>query len=339
MQRQHDLPVRTAIPLLFGLLAAASPAFGAGGVLEINHTCATLAGCFPGDTAGYPVTIASLGSYRLTSNLVVPDVDTRGILVRADDVAIDLAGFAIVRADCVPAATACAITNGSGIGIFAEAGMSVRYRGTTVRNGTIVGMGSFALFLGDRANVANLALRRNSFGVIVGRGSRVQRCVVEDSGGIAAGPGSLLTENVVSGANGAGLFVFAGSVISRNSVSQNGSQGISQASGGSVYFGNTSYQNSGSGLGGGSVGVIYSTLADNTTYGNGTDALQLLRSGIVARRSLVVGNTMTDNAQYGLESDGATYRENVINGNAAGTVNGVAIDLGANSCNGTVTCP
>jgi hypothetical protein len=97
------MPVRTAILLLLGLLAAASPAFGAGGVLEINHTCATLAGCFAGDTAGYPVTIASLGSYRLTSNLVVPDVDTHGIRVQADDVAIDLAGFAIVRADCVPA--------------------------------------------------------------------------------------------------------------------------------------------------------------------------------------------------------------------------------------------
>jgi hypothetical protein len=162
--------------------------------------------------------------------------------------------------------------------------------------------------------------------------------VVEDSGGIHVGQGSLLTESVVSGANGFGLLVFSGSVISRNSVSQNGSQGISQASGGSVYFGNTSYQNGGSGLGVRIVGVPYSILANNTTYGNGTDALQLFRSGIVARRSLVVGNTMTDNAEHGLESDGAAYRENVINGNAA-TVTGVAIDLGANSCNGTATCP
>jgi hypothetical protein len=48
---------------------------------------------------------------------------------------------------------------------------------------------------------------------------------------------------------------------------------------------------------------------------------------------------MTDNAQYGLDSFGAAYRENVINGNAAGTVTGVAIDLGANSCNGAASCP
>jgi hypothetical protein len=325
------MPVRCAIPLLFGLLAAASPAFGAGGVLEINHTCATLAGCFPGDTAGYPVTIASLGSYRLTSNLVVPDENTGGILVQADDVAIDLAGFAIVRADCVPAAAACARTDGSGIGIFAEP----LIRGTTVRNGTIVGMGSASLFLGDQANVANLVLRRNAFGVLVRRGSRVQRCVLEDSDGISAFAGSLLTENVVSGARGSGLVGGGGSVISRNSVSRNGLYGILEAGGGSVHFGNTSYQNGDSGF----LGALYSTLADNTTYGNGTDALRLSRSGIQARWSLVVGNTMTDNVQHGLESDGAGYRENVINGNAAGTVNGVAIDLGGNSCDGTATCP
>jgi hypothetical protein len=325
------MPVRCAIPLLFGLLAAASPAFGAGGVLEINHTCATLAGCFPGDTAGYPVTIASLGSYRLTSNLVVPDENTGGILVQADDVAIDLAGFAIVRADCVPAAAACARTDGSGIGIFAEP----LIRGTTVRNGTIVGMGSASLLLGDRANVANLVLRRNAFGVLVRRGSRVQRCVLEDSDGISAFAGSLLTENVVSGARGSGLVGGGGSVISRNSVSRNGLYGILEAGGGSVHFGNTSYQNGDSGF----LGALYSTLADNTTYGNGTDALRLSRSGIQARWSLVVGNTMTDNVQHGLESDGAGYRENVINGNAAGNVTGVAIDLGANSCNGTASCP
>jgi hypothetical protein len=335
----------SAPKLLAAALLVVLPSVGlaANGVLEINHTCATLAGCFPGDTAGYPVTIASLGSYRLTSNLVVPDVDTDGILVQADDVAIDLAGFAIVRADCVPAAAACARTFGGGIGIFAEALMLGRYRGTTVRNGTIVGMGSFSLLLGDRANVANLALRRNSRGVFVLRGSTVQRCVVEDSGSIAAGSGSLLTENVVSGANGSGvpaangsgLIVGGGSVISRNSVSQNGLHGILQGTGGSVYFGNTSYQNDSSGFG----GALYSTLADNTTYGNGTDALPTFRSGIQARRSLVVGNTMTDNVQYGLESDGAAYRENVINGNPVGTVTGVAIDLGGNSCNGTSTCP
>ena len=34
----------------------------------------------------------------------------------------------------------------------------------------------------------------------------------------------------------------------------------------------------------------------------------------------------------------AAYRENVINNNTAGTVTG-GVNMGANSCNGTATCP
>jgi hypothetical protein len=40
------------------------------GVLEINQACVSV-GCFPGDLAGFPVTISSTGSYRLTSSLDV----------------------------------------------------------------------------------------------------------------------------------------------------------------------------------------------------------------------------------------------------------------------------
>jgi hypothetical protein len=68
--------------LAFLLAAAvASRALASDGVLEINHSCATAAGgCFPGDTAGYPVQITQPGSYRLTSNLAVP-ASTNGIEV------------------------------------------------------------------------------------------------------------------------------------------------------------------------------------------------------------------------------------------------------------------
>ena len=64
----------TLTSLLVGAaVAAAPPAFAADGVAEISQTCA-LAGCFPGDTAGYPVTIdGSAGrSFVLTSDLIVP---------------------------------------------------------------------------------------------------------------------------------------------------------------------------------------------------------------------------------------------------------------------------
>lgn len=90
------LSARCAVVLLgtFGIAWSGS-AFASDGVLEINQTCAVQTGCFAGDTAGLPVTISASGSYRLTSNLVVPDENTDGIVVDTENVSIDLAGFEI----------------------------------------------------------------------------------------------------------------------------------------------------------------------------------------------------------------------------------------------------
>ena len=71
-------------------LALATSAIASDGVLEINQTCAGQTGCFAGDAAGFPVTISASGSYRLTSNLTVPNENTEGIVVSANDVGIDL---------------------------------------------------------------------------------------------------------------------------------------------------------------------------------------------------------------------------------------------------------
>ena len=100
--RTYLLPV---IALL--LLALAGPALATDGVAEINHTCAAQTGCFSGDSAGYPVTITQPGSYRLTSNLIVPDENTSGILVSTSDVGIDLNNFAIIRSGCKGRTTNC----------------------------------------------------------------------------------------------------------------------------------------------------------------------------------------------------------------------------------------
>jgi len=90
-------PMRTyQIPIhLLLLLALAGPALAVDGVLEINQACAVNTGCFAGDTAGYPVTITDAGSYRLTSNVILPDLFTDAIHVSKNDVAIDLNGFTI----------------------------------------------------------------------------------------------------------------------------------------------------------------------------------------------------------------------------------------------------
>ena len=86
-----------------------TPAFAVDGVLEINQACAVNTGCFDEDAAGYPVTISPGvgGSFRLTSNLIVPDENTDGILVNTPSISIDLNGFEIVRSGCEGATTDC----------------------------------------------------------------------------------------------------------------------------------------------------------------------------------------------------------------------------------------
>ena len=80
----------------FAILLMAPAAYAVDGVLEINQVCATTNGCFPSDPGGFPVAIANPGSYRLTGNLQVPDASTSAITITAEDVTLDLNGFALL---------------------------------------------------------------------------------------------------------------------------------------------------------------------------------------------------------------------------------------------------
>ena len=50
------------------------------GVVYIDQNRAAAGGITPGDLAGFPVTIAQSGSYRLSGNLTVPDLNTTAIV-------------------------------------------------------------------------------------------------------------------------------------------------------------------------------------------------------------------------------------------------------------------
>lgn len=108
-------------------------------------------GCFAGDTAGYPVTVdGSAGrSYGLTSDLIVPDENTMGILINTPSVTIDLGGFEIVRAACVGATVDCTPVSGGGSGVLVANSSTVG--GVALRNGSITGMGSNGVILGPQA--------------------------------------------------------------------------------------------------------------------------------------------------------------------------------------------
>ncbi len=151
------------------------------GVIEINQACAA-AGCTPGDAPGFPVSLTASGSYRLTSNLEVPDQNTTAIELGsdADRSSIDLNGFAILGPTVCSSIGACSLL-GSGNGIAASAGTT----DVTVRNGRILGMGDHGVLLQNRDYVQGVTAQSNGgVGIEVGPFSSVIDCQAISNGGV-----------------------------------------------------------------------------------------------------------------------------------------------------------
>jgi hypothetical protein len=190
-------------------------------VVKINQSKATNGNVTPGDAPGFPVTISRPGSYRLTSNLTVPNENTTAVEITTDDVTLDLGGFLI------KGPTVCSSGNpvncspiGTGDGVNANGRTNI-----TVVNGTVRGMGDD--------------------GIVGGKAYRVEDVHVISNGGdgIVGGYG-IVKENTatLNGGNG----IIAGGVITGNTVLDNGQDGISAAEG--LVLGNTAIDNAGFGL-------------------------------------------------------------------------------------------
>ncbi len=290
------------------LLALAGPALAVDGVLEINQTCAVQTGCFSGDTAGYPVTITQSGSYRLTSNLrraiqLGGSQNESFIEISIDDVSVDLGGFLI---SCATILGGSCSGDGSGVSTSVEPVVA----GTSVRNGSITGMGLYGVLLGPQSEVSSLRVRRNGFeGITVSNGSTVSgnTAYLNGSTGISAGLGSTVSGNTAHFNGFAGITAGTGSTVSGNTAHNNGDDGIIASSG--------------------------STVSGNTAFRNGGDGI------FASVGSTVQGNTVRENVGFGLFLGSDTgYRANVITLNVTGTVMG-GVNAGGNVCNGLLTCP
>lgn len=270
------------------LLALVAPhtAHGVEGVLQINQTCAVNSGCFAGDTAGFPVAVTATGSYRLTSNLVVPDENTTAILVSANNVTVDLNGFHVSGpTTCTTGPTVCSPTGG-GDGI--DAGFT---SGITVRNGHITGTGAFGVrLLGSHNRVEGITMRNIGFqGIRVGSHSTVKDCRAFATGhiGISAGAAVVVVGNAVARSGNHGIFANSG-VVEDNAVTFSGVDGINTAANGTpaplLVRSNSSTNNLGRGL--------YlrpeSGYADNVISGN---SIGTVLGGVEMGTNLCNGNT------------------------------------------------
>lgn len=306
--------LKLPVQLLFCLLISPT-VFAGNGVLEINQTCATQLGCFEADSPGFPVTINGIAgtSYRLTSDLVIPDVNTNGITINASHIDIDLNGFSIIGVACVGVTTVvdCKPGTGTGIGV---ANSSALYIGTSVYSGSIIGMGNYGLeFTGNSNSVRGIQARWNrGHGILVGGSSLIINSRSNDNGGdgIQAPFHSIVRDSIVSGNGGNGINVLDGSIVSNNTVSGNELAGI---------------------------------LAQNTVKIVGNVSRANTGNGITTQEGCTVqGNSVVSNAGFGMElGNRSMYLDNLVSYNTAGTVttSGTIVNMGNNSCNGAATCP
>jgi hypothetical protein len=151
---------------------------------------------------GFPYVITQAGSYKLSGNLT-PPAGTDAIHINSNNVTLDLNGFTIGSAACVP--DTC--DGGSTYGIMSSS--THPHYNITVRNGIISGMGVGVYLNGDSFTVEDLHVRN-----ITGDG-----IVVTWTGG--NDPGSVIVRrNTLDGAR-VGLHVTGSALVADNTFSFN----------------------------------------------------------------------------------------------------------------------
>jgi parallel beta-helix repeat protein len=263
-------------------------------------------GATPGDTAGFPVTLDTAGTYVLTGPLTVSDANTSAISVTADNVTIDLNGFKVAGpGSCSGWPVTSCTPGGSGVGITSSG------EATTVRDGIVRGFAANGVNLATangNGRVQNVtAFHNGSTGIAVQENSTVQGCQAVQNGnhGITGTGGVAVEHNQVHGNACIGISVSVSGTVRGNVVRGNGCDGIR---------------------------VDSSTVENNSLYDNRNDGIETTGA------SLVRGNSVRDSAAYGMRLDSHTgYSHNGFFSNTTAAVTG-GVNLGFNNCDGSL-CP
>jgi hypothetical protein len=216
---------------LAGLILVTPPTYAVDGVVLIDQA-AVLAGIDAADGPGFPVTITEPGSYRLSSNLVLPAGSfAAGVSIETSDVSLDLNGFSIIGAST---------PSTDGIFIF---GVNVE-----VRNGTVRDFGRHGVFARnagkcfsctDAEGVRILEVRAINNGLngirIESQGGLVDGCSAHTNGsvGILAYQGALVKNSVARANLSYGFFGLSNSGFRSNVFTANNGGDLNpQVSGG-----------------------------------------------------------------------------------------------------------
>ena len=342
MEGKYSMSYRNVIRILLHaavfVLALCCVSYAVDGVVEINQAKVMAGGVSNGDAPGFPASITTPGSYRLTGNLEVSSTTADGIEITTGNVTIDLNGFSI---------TGPGKGIGSGDGIHSNQGI------LTVYNGNVRAFGGHGVRAAGVGNIRNVQGRTNgSHGILVEEpGSQVRDCGAEDNGsdGINVADWAVIKNNTAYQNGGSGIVAGENCTISANSVAENSNFGI-EAADNAVVESNTAKDNGADGINLGRHAVVRA----NTSMGNGEDGINTqvganiqgntvtgnTNNGVCGRAgSIVIGNVARGNGGNGLDLViGVGYGNNVMELNAIGSVN-TGIELSTNICNGNTTCP
>lgn len=195
--------------------------FAVDGVVLINQASVMAAG-------GFPYKITQSGSYRLSGNLTITVIGTDAIDINADNVTLDLNGFTI-SGTCMGSATTGPCTGGEGV---RSAGHN-----TTVKNGSVVGMGDGVDLNspGGLVEEVHTELNGNSGMIVQGGTVRRSSAINNANEGIRINVG-VVEANFASGNLSSGIDAFA-STVTGNTSTNNGGYGLSVNR--TVYGGNS----------------------------------------------------------------------------------------------------
>ncbi len=312
--RQRTEQVHAALRALLGVgLVAlfAESALAIDGVTEINQARAIAGGVTASDTPGFPVTLDTAGSYRLTGSLTVPDLNTSGVVIASNRVHFDLNGFSI---------------SGPGGGTGTGSGISTAgsLTGIWVGNGFVSGMGDAGCWLGSDAFVERVIASGNGGDGIAARrlssviansngnrgllGVRIQQCVA-DQNGIGIGVETGIVADCSLHENGIGIDAIFSPVIRGNEIAFSDTYGIRMTN-----FG----------------GLITQNVVTHTENGDGIYIDPYFPPGLDARVSLVRDNVSAGNGRTGGSGAGIRLVDQAILVNNATSDNASEGIVGAN---------
>lgn len=267
------------------------------------------------------------GSYYFTGDVNAIDPNKQGIVVKADNVTIDMMGYNLLGHDyAVPGYYGVVISPpGSG------GNHNIEIRDGTVRDfsyGILAYAGSESLRIIDVRILSNgisgmevngsgnlvrncTAAHNSSTGISIPNGTVIGCTSHDNSGsGIFAGNGSTVTANTAYNNGGSGIGAGEGVTITANATYSN-NNGITSG-GGCTIIQNTSYSNASAGI---DSSILGCTLTDNTCFLNTTDGI------IAGEGSTIRGNTALNNHGRGISAGYAC----TLTGNTARSNDGTGI--------------